>query len=524
MTKSRQKKIKNLTQFYKEWDSLVSEIEAGSCFDDNSEKAKEKRIKKSEDDLLYFAKTYFPDYFRNKSPKFHKEWEELTKNKGMIQLVLASRGLSKSTFFTLVFALHGVLFGQSKFTLIGSYVEDKASVFTGRILLELKYNPRILNDFGDLIKSSLKKSVKHFSIISPIKKVVCTIKAISILQDPRGLISGPFRPDRVILDDVQNRKRAKSEKWVENALEWIQLDLIPALEPDVYVCIVVATPMHDNCLVCQLERGNEENEIDPVFTKKYPAIDSDGKLMWPERFPQATLDKLKKIMGEENFNQEFLLIPRALDSKIFDVSNVYWFSNTDIEDATRDLCVGATDLSISEQGDFKSTSIISFIKGKIYLVKQRNRKERLGKHIEGMYTMGEEYNPEVMYFEDPTKDKDNTSTVQEQFEYVEEKKGYPLPIEKINNNGLNKEARIESTLSTLVAEGKILFNEDDPEQKEVIRQMRQFPDGMNDDALDSLEIGVRKGLELLKQKTSRHKGILTRRREKTSNILGHNYD
>lgn len=261
--------IKTARELEKEWNKLKEEILSRPLFVDNSEKAKEERKKKCADSVWEFAQLYFPEYVSSEGAKFHKGWEKIRLTEKEPILLQAFRGSGKSTFFTLLDPIHEIAYGRRKFMLFSSYTEEKSERFTGRILLELMYNQRLKNDFGEFIPEGKRPAMGDFSVNIPGKKgSTIGVVAVSIGQDPRGFVHGAARPDYVRLDDIQNRKRAKSRKFVKESVEWIMQDLIPALAEN-YSCIIVATPLNTQCVAATLEKGSEGTEA--VKTYKFPA-------------------------------------------------------------------------------------------------------------------------------------------------------------------------------------------------------------------------------------------------------------
>jgi predicted phage terminase large subunit-like protein len=89
-----------------------------------------------------------------------------------------------------------------------------------------------------------------------------------------------------------------------------------------------------------------------------------------------------------------------------------------------------------------------------------------------------------------------------------EKEGYHLP-HKAEINTLHKDMRIEGTLSAPIENGVIRFDRTDADQKELIDELLQFPDGEYKDGPDALEGVVRKLQEYARK---RHAGMPTTRR------------
>jgi hypothetical protein len=131
------REIRTARELEKAWNELREEILSRPLFLDNSPKAKEERKKKCENNVLEFAKIYFPDYVPSEFAKFHKEWEKIRNIEKEPALLMAFRGSGKSTYFTLLDPVHEIAYGRRNFMLFSSYNEEKSGRFTGRILAEL---------------------------------------------------------------------------------------------------------------------------------------------------------------------------------------------------------------------------------------------------------------------------------------------------------------------------------------------------------------------------------------------------
>ena len=69
-------------------------------------------------------------------------------------VIAAPREFAKTTICSFGYVLHQICFGKRRFIIIASDTEDLASDITGYIFLELVYNDRIRQDFGELVKSN----------------------------------------------------------------------------------------------------------------------------------------------------------------------------------------------------------------------------------------------------------------------------------------------------------------------------------------------------------------------------------
>lgn len=401
-------------------------------------------------------------------------------------LLQAFRGSGKSTFFTLLDPIHSIAYGLRNFMIFSSYNEEKSAVFTGRILLELSYNQRLKNDFGDFIPKGRSAAIANFMADVPGVGRTVGVRAISMGQDPRGFVHGPSRPDYVRLDDIQSRQRAKSRKFVRASCDWVMQDLIPALAEN-YSCVIVATPLNTQCVASTLEKGTDE--ITPVKTFKYPA-ELRGKPAWEAAFPASRLARLKKTIGSMAYAQEFMLIPIALDERIFKEEYIKNYAPEELIGTQFAYVFSWTDPSVKheEKHCYKATVCAGITnEGTIYVLKARIRKESVQRMIDGMYLIYRECNPSWMFYED----NGGQALLAEVLDAKAEQEGYHLP-RRAETNTVHKSTRIEGTLSAPIENGVIRFLKTDTDQKELIDELLQFPDGEYVDGPDALEGVVRK--------------------------------
>ncbi|MDR0556318.1 MAG: hypothetical protein LBG43_00380 [Treponema sp.] len=508
--------IRTLKQLESAWNELKEEILSRPLFLDNSPKAKEERKKKCENNVLEFARIYFPDYVTSEFAAFHKKWEKIRLEEKEPILLESFRGSGKSTYFTLLDPVHEIAYGRRNFMLFSSYNEEKSGRFTGRILAELMYNQRLKNDFGDFIPEGKRPALDHFKAHVPGSggKTV-GILAVSMGQDPRGFVHGPSRPDYVRLDDIQSRQRAKSRKFVKASIDWIMQDLIPALA-GAYSCIIVATPLNTQCVASMLEKGSDE--INPVKTYKFPS-EARGKPAWEAAFPMSRLARLKRTIGSLAYGQEFLLIPIALDERIFKEENIKGYDPAELSTIRFAYVYSWTDPSVKheEKHCYKATVCAGITnEGAIYVLKARIRKESVQRMVDGMYLIYTACNPSWMFYED----NGGQALLGEALDMKAEREGYHIPY-RAETNTIHKDTRIEGTLSAPIENGVIRFYKSDPDQKELMDELLQFPDGEYKDGPDALEGVARKLLESARR---RRAGMPTTSRPRQSTEVLRGYE
>jgi len=392
--------------------------------------------------------------------------------------------------------VHAILFGRARYLLFCSHTEEKSKRFSGRLLAELKYNRRIATDFGQIIGKNIDyTAIGHFEAQIPDTGFKATIQSVSIGQDPRGWVAGSRRPDYARLDDVQNRKLARNRKNVENTVQWITLDLIPAMAAK-YNMVISATAVNNRDAVTELKKGTATRA--PVRSHRFPALTTKNTPAWPAMFPLARLNKLKETIGSREFSQEYLLNPIGNNDGVQE-SWLVDYNPAEIAGKKYQLILSFTDLGsrkTTDKHDYKATICIGVNPGpEIDILAARIRRETPKKLIAGMYLIYNTFAPSTMYWED----NGQQDLMLDVWESEAEKYGHPLPLKAIHNSE-NKQLRIEQALFPLLENHKICFHPHDPDQMLLKEQLLDLFDGPHDDGPDALACAVRQAIDRLRRR------------------------
>lgn len=184
-------------------------------------------------DLEFFGRAYFPHYFSRPSPEFHRDldaiWQDgvlkgtapttpakvkqISRMAGCRRVVAAPRGHAKSTSLTFKGTIHAIVYGYKHYPIIISDSSDQAEGFLDNIRVEFEENGAIREDFGDLTGKIWRNNVLVTS--TNIK-----VEAIGSGKKIRGRKHRNWRPDLLILDDIENdenvrtpEQRAKLDSW-----------------------------------------------------------------------------------------------------------------------------------------------------------------------------------------------------------------------------------------------------------------------------------------------------------------------
>jgi len=466
-------------QFNLEIDELRELIrESVSPFENDTPAKQKARIDRGLKDKEFFFRTYLPHYFYKPSAKFHTELHDLADEP--LAAIAAPRGHAKSTHMSFGEPIHDICYGLEKFVLVASDSMSQAEDFTTSIKLEFEENARIKHDFGELIsKGDAGYHYDDFVTANGIR-----IKARGTGSRIRGLKHRQWRPTKFIGDDIENDENVQSLEQRKKTMNWVLRTVRGGLEPDKSKMFIIGTILHYDSVLAQLTDKKKNQK----WTKRiYRAIDGDGSVLWPARWPKDKLLAEKEIMGSVAFNQEFQNDPVDPETQIFKEEWIRYYDPATVDLDDMDI-FSATDPSIgkSERADWQVIITIGVPrsgehKGAIYVLRAVFIRTSAKKVIQRIFAEYEEYRCikhgfEAVAFQDVMKQWiDDLST---------ENRIY-LPCVAITQKK-DKIQRI-TRLSPLVENGTILFRRD---QTELIEQLIHFPKADHDDGPDALEMAV----------------------------------
>jgi predicted phage terminase large subunit-like protein len=453
-----------------------------SPFPDDLE-ARRERLNRSKDDAFYFFQTYLPHYFSTEFAPFHYKLVELLDQRPDAEEVLipvvvaAPREFAKTTITSFGYALHQICHNLRHFIIIGSDTEDLASDLTGYIYLELLYNERLRADFGELVRDNV--AVDDFVTANDVR-----LKARGRGQRLRGLKHKQWRPDLVILDDLENDKNVKNPRLVKELLDWIKNTVYPGIDASGNLFIIGTILARRSALDIMLK--GEEEPWQHWRRSLYRAIEN-GDSIWPARHPLTKLLQQKKLMGSLAFNREKMNDP-VDEEGMFREGWIRYYHPAELPDGLAVAGWLDPSVEVKASADFKAILTVGLdLKDMIiYVLDAFIRRVSIEQCLAAAYIRHNQYGFKVFGVEDNLFQK---LLIREFDREALERKQY-LPIKGLTNT-LNKETRI-SGLSPLVERGKIRFARGHSDQDLLVEQLLAFPSPtVNDDGPDALEGAVR---------------------------------
>jgi len=219
------------------------------------------------------ASVFFPHKFFTDFSDQHDYLFRLLDDTSIQRLAVAApRGFGKTSIFSHLYPAHRIMFNDSKFIVPVSATSPSSIMFSESLKRELLSNDMILKVFGSIESSSFSKQAWR----TPNGTLVLPRGAG---QQIRGLLEGIYRPDTIIVDDLEDSTSVRSEEQRKYLKEWFYSDLLASLDwTRPTRVIVIGTVLHEDSLL------NNLIETDDSFTSvKLRLIDQDLKSMWPAR-------------------------------------------------------------------------------------------------------------------------------------------------------------------------------------------------------------------------------------------------
>lgn len=487
-------------------------------------------------DMEFFGRAYLPHYFTRKSPHFHEEldmiWQagvlknevpltkavqrKISRAHGCKRAIAAPRGHAKSTNLTFKGSLHAALFEYKHYIIILSDSSEQAESFLDSIKTELEENEQIIEDFGKLDGKVWRSNVL-------LTKTNIKIEAIGSGKKIRGRKHKNWRPDLLVLDDIENDENVRTPEQRKKLSNWFYKAVSKAGD-DYTDIIYIGTMLHYDSLLANVLKNpsyksikyqavisfsnatdlwdewesiytnleNEDHEVDArQFFEEHQEVMLEGtEVLWEAKLSYYDLMCIKVSEGDASFNSELQNEPISPDDCLFQEEWFDYYNEFEMVFNSKDFAFyGAVDPSLGKNKKSDYSAIITIAKqkatGYMYVIDADVMRRHPDKII--MDVLEKERWLRKTFGKGFTKF--GCETVQFQWFLKEEiakasaKANLYIPIEEIDSTG-DKVLRIQS-LQPDVKNKYIKFN---PKHKLLLEQLKHFPMASHDDAPDALEM------------------------------------
>ena len=297
-------------QFQEELTALEAELrraihDATEPTPDDSAEAKRQRREQAAADPFFFYSHYLPHLFDAPFTAAHATLEAKREANDRL-LILAYRGWGKSTVETYAESLRALACGHSDFLILTSRTDQQTLPLVLQLKIEFEENRRLHQDFGKLAGGAIWQQ-EHFALTNGVEVRGLSLKGSS--RGPRSLRNK--RPDRWVMDDLQELEDAKNTEVIDSILGVITGTVLPAIRSKGAVVRVIGTRMSEDCAISRLQHEMKW----PTF--ELPAENGQmGELADPHRHPAAFLAKQRKDMSTTPYNREYLHLAEGREGMV----------------------------------------------------------------------------------------------------------------------------------------------------------------------------------------------------------------
>lgn len=249
---------------------------------------------------LFWGNWYFPHHFRKDSPPFHfKIIDEAFKN--LYLAIGAPRESSKTTILGFLYPIHLICNKKKHFIVVITSVYTKSCNILDTIKYELKYNAQLCEDYN----ISIPKDAEGDSILRHPDgfetRILC--KGRDQIGDIRGEKFGAYRPDLILIDDVEDDKMVENPERRNELQNLFDQVILYAGEEGVTQIIVIGTLLHDDSQLSKLLSPTQYLQFRKLLFRARNEKDGKRYSIWENKWTVEDLDK-KELQDPVSFAKE----------------------------------------------------------------------------------------------------------------------------------------------------------------------------------------------------------------------------
>ncbi len=338
-----------------------------------------------------FFVIYFNKHMTKKMAPFQREIFKLTEKKSLKMCVISAfRGSSKSTICSMSFPIWAVVTGQAHYVMLASQTQKQARQQLKNIRDEFESNALLRNDFGPFEPESDQWGA--FALV--FKNYDAKIQAVSVEEAIRGYRYKQYRPDLIILDDIENLDSTRTRESRNKVFSWFTSEIVPLGTTETRI-MILGNFLHDLSLVgrviAQMQMGSRDGEW-----RRFPLINDDGSIAWPGMFPtMKDVEAYRRTFGDDvAWKREIMLEIIPDDWQIIHPEWIQFYDALPEDKEPHTIFISA-DLAISEKESADYTAIVTayiynYSKGiKVYLIRDPINKRM--NHPDTLETLGRLY-------------------------------------------------------------------------------------------------------------------------------------
>lgn len=296
-----------------EWEELIASIRENSDINpsDTEAEIRARRERLEKDDEEWF-RYYFAMYYSCEAADFHKKATgRLIKNNRWYEVRAWSRELAKSARSMMEISKLAIT-GKVRNVLLISNSQDNAQRLLLPFMANFEENQRIIQDYGMQKKPGYWET-GEFTIMAG-----CSFRAIGAGQSPRGTRNKNFRPDFILVDDIDTDEECRNPERIKTKWKWLEEALIPTMSVSGNYRIlfngnIIAA---DCCIKRAIEKATELKGKGIGHVDIINIRDKNGLSVWPQKNSEGDIDLFLSLVSAAARQKEFFNNPVA-EGEIF---------------------------------------------------------------------------------------------------------------------------------------------------------------------------------------------------------------
>ncbi len=278
-----------------------------------------------------FAKTFFPERFTAEFSPLHDEIFNLIDSSDKNVAIAAPRGFGKTSIVILALAARHILFNISKFLVYVNMSETAAVLQTENLKRELTTNPAIRQFFGSIKAKGGEGIDETFSKKTWVTSNNCMVLPRGSGQQVRGLLYGNYRPQLVIIDDLEDAETIENDQIRKHRKEWFHSDLLKCVSrvDRNFKFVYIDTLKHEDSLLEELINSHGWRTV------RLEACDDNYRATAPGFMSQRDIDKEVEYHRAHGimdvFYREFRNIPISTEDAAFREEYFQYYDDTKLD-------------------------------------------------------------------------------------------------------------------------------------------------------------------------------------------------
>lgn len=469
------KKLTSKDRFaLEEWNGLVASIKESSDINPSDSvtdiEARKKRLEA--DDEAWFQ-YYFAQYYLCETAPFHRRaTKRIMSNNRWYEVRAWSRELAKSARSMMEIVKLALTRKIRNVLLISNSAEN-----AGRMLLpfmaNLEENQRIIQDYG------IQKKPGSWETGEFTCQCGCSFRAIGAGQSPRGTRNKNFRPDFILIDDIDTDEECRNPDRIKAKWKWLEEALIPTMSVSGNYRIlfngnIIAA---DCCITRAIAKAEELRGLGIGHVDIINIRDKNGHSVWPQKNSEEDIDLFLSLVNSSAVQKEFYNNPVAEGEVFTEMSygRVPALSKFKFVVIYGDPAPGENK---TKKSSTKTVCLLGKLNGKLYVIKAFLDRGLNAEFIEWYVKLLEFVAGRTTVYCYMENNKLQDPFFQQVFQplirKVRRERNISLYIRGDEAKKTDKATRIEANLEPMNREGNLILNEAEKDNPNMRRMEDQF--------------------------------------------------